>query len=391
MIEVKEAKRIIDEHCSSGRIVPLDLISACGKILAEPVYALVDTPPFDQSAMDGYAFAFDQYDGKSELRIAGEIQAGAYSATAVSSMEAVRIFTGAALPPGADTVVIQEKVVLNGNSISISDELLKKGGNVRLRGSQTKKGNVALEKDVLLTPAGVSYLAGIGIEKVNVFADPDIAIIVTGKELVKPGQELREGEIFESNSSGLVATLKQMAIHSGSVDVVGDDEQEIMNAVAQNSDRDIIILTGGVSVGDYDFVVPALEKSGVKKLFHKVRQKPGKPFYFGRKNDTLVFALPGNPASVLTCFYEYIVPAITRFTHKDYFEKKQLPLAEEYKKKPGLTHFLKGKVKGNEVAILKGQESYLMNTFALADCIIELEEEKEFFAKGEPVIVKMII
>jgi molybdopterin molybdotransferase len=359
--------------------------------LAEPVYSPVNTPPFDQSAMDGYAFSFEKWDGKSDLYVTGEVQAGNYFAGSLASNEAVRIYTGACLPPGSDTVVMQEKIIISGKRITITDKELIKGNNVRLQGSQSVKGDMALKAGVNLTPAGISFLAGMGIEEVKVFAKPIVHIIITGKELTKPGHPLTKGKIYESNSYGLIAALNQLDITPASLKILDDNKEEIYNAINNKVYPDILILTGGVSVGDYDFVLPALEKSGAKSLFHKIKQKPGKPFYFGMLEHTLVFALPGNPAAVLTCFYEYIVPAISQLTQKTYFKKIKLPLENDYTKKPGLTCFVKGKIADNRVIILNNQESYLMNSYAMADCIIELEENKEHFNKGDLVELHMII
>jgi molybdopterin molybdotransferase len=372
-------------------VLSIGLLEANGCVLAEPVKASMDTPPFDQSAMDGYAFEFDRMGAGNVLKVTGEIQAGAYSAVALSAAEAVRIYTGAPLPPGADTVVMQEKTTLQADSITMEDTLLQKGGNVRKQGSQCQKGDVMLQAGQLLTPAGVSLLAGNGMTEVKVFVNPFVNIINTGKELVQPGATIQPGEIYESNSFGLAAALNQLGITAENISVVDDNEAEILDCIQKNISADILILTGGVSVGDYDFVAPALERAGVKKIFHKVKQKPGKPFYFGVFNNTLVFGLPGNPAAVLTCFYTYVLPAIAAFTKKTYFKELQLPLAADYKKKAGLTHLLKGRQVGNEVVILDGQESYLMNSFALADCIVELDEEKEVFKKGELMNLRTIV
>ena len=391
MINVTEAKQLIIDNCPAPIIMALPLIEACGSILAEPVYALIDTPTFHQSAMDGYAFSYENWDKKSPLIVNGEIQTGNYSNQLLQPNEAIRIFTGAPVPPGADTVVMQEKILTNGNSIVIQDEYLVKGSNVRPHGSQTKKGEIALLPERLLTPTGVSFLAGIGIHEVNVFSKPTVSIIVTGKELTKAGGEITEGKIFESNSVGLIAALHQLGISPLSVEIVDDKEAEIEQAISRQLHADILILTGGVSVGDYDLVPASLEKCGVKKVFHKVKQKPGKPFYFGRHRQTLVFALPGNPAAVMSCYYEYLVPAISNFTHKNNLKKLFLPLAEDFQKKPGLTYFLKGKTGEKNVTVLNDQESYLLNSFAVADCLIELEEEKEYFKKGDLVSICMII
>lgn len=390
MITVQEAKNLIAANCSSAKTEILDLEKAVGCILAVPVYAPVDTPPFNQSAMDGYAFSFSLWDGKSSLRIIGEIQAGTYLGREVQVGETIRIYTGSAMPPGADTVIMQEKIIAREGFISLQDETLCKGNNVRIQGSQTKTGGLMLCAGHYLSAASISFLAGTGINKVSVFAKPTVSIIVTGKELVKPGELLGSGFIYESNSYGLTAALQQLGISPESTLITDDEMDKIIDAIKSRLHSNILIITGGVSVGNYDFVAGALELCGVKKIFHKVKQKPGKPFYFGIKNDTLVFALPGNPAAVLTCFYEYVVPAIGSFTRKEYFKKSMLPLANEYSKKKGLYSFLKGKTNANEVVILENQESYQMNSFAMADCLIELEEGKEHFTKGEPVPVLFI-
>jgi molybdopterin molybdotransferase len=391
MINVKEAKQLIEAHCTTPKIVTLPLLEANGSILAKPIYAIMDTPPFDQAAMDGYAFSYDNWDKNSHLTVIGEIQTGNYSSNMVLDNQAVRIFTGAPIPPGTDTVVMQEKINRNGNSMQIADTLLVKGANVRPQGSQTLKGEMALQEKQLVSPVAISYLAGIGISKIKVFSKPTISIIITGKELASADDEITEGKIYESNSIGLVAVLNQIGIKPVSVEIVDDIEEEIEKAISNQLKSDILILTGGVSVGDYDLVPASLEKCGVQKIFHKIKQKPGKPFYFGKHNQTLVFALPGNPAAVMSCFYEYVVDAIGRFTQKEYFKKIDVPLAESFNKKAGLTFFLKGKLEENEVRVLSNQESYKLNSFAVADCLVEFEEEKEHFDKGDCVSIRMIV
>lgn len=391
MINVLQAKQLVIENCPAPEIKSFPLLEASGSILAEAVYAAIDTPPFHQSAYDGYAFSFENWNKKDPLIVIGEIQTGSYSNKPLQANEAVRIFTGASVPPGADTVVMQEKVMINGNSIDIQDTELVKGCNVRLQGSQTQKGEIALQREQLLTPAGISFLAAIGINEVKVFSKPAVSIIITGNELTKPDNEITKGKIFESNSAGLIAALQQLGISPVSVNIVDDKDEEIEQAISRQLHADILILTGGVSVDDYDLVPASLDKCGVKKVFHKVKQKPGKPFFFGRHQRTLVFALPGNPAAVLSCFYKYVVPAISSFTHKNYFRKLLLPLVGDFYKKPGLTYFVKGRTGMKSVTILGNQESHLLNSFAVADCLVELEEAKEYFIKGDFVNVSMII
>ncbi len=391
MITVNEAKQLIKENSLAPKVELLSLNDCHGMVLAEDVHATIDTPPFNQSAMDGYAFSFKDWDGHSELKVVGEIQAGNYLHKKLQPFEAIRIFTGAALPEGADTVVMQEKVTIAGNRIAINDKHLCNGTNVRLKGSQARQGEVLLHQGHLLTPASIAFLASNGIHRLKVFAKPKISIIVTGRELVQPGLPITEGQVYDSNSFAIRTALHQLDIQPVSIEIVDDNPTGIEKAIASQLQNDILILTGGVSSGDYDFVVTALERCGVKKIFHKVKQKPGKPFYFGRYNHTLIFALPGNPAAALTCFYIYVVPAISALTKKNYLKKHCMPLADDFRKKAGLTFWMKGKTSANEVKVLNNQESYLMNSYAMADCLIELEENKEYCKKGDLVKVVMII
>lgn len=391
MLSVQEARNKIAECCTVRKIKITSLQKAAGAVLAETLYAPVDSPHFNQSAMDGYAFSYDDWDGESSLDVMGEVPAGKIFDGKLKRNSALRVFTGAALSSGTDTVVIQENVEKKGSQIKINDKKLTRGSNVRLKGSQTKKGSEILKEGHPITPATISFLAGLGFEHIKIYEKPSVNIIATGKELLRQGEPLAEGKIYESNSHGLKAALEQIGITPTSIEMVDDDEEKIMKAIERNLNADILILTGGVSVGDYDFVTTALEKCSVEKIFHKVKQKPGKPFYFGIHQQTLVFALPGNPASVLTCFYEYVVDAISSFTKREYYKKLHLPLANDYSKKAGLTFFLKGKTGTGTVSILNDQESYKMNSFALADCLVELEEGKEDFKKTETVTIRMIV
>jgi len=390
MITVSEARKLISDHSRGNREEVLPLIDALDRALSADIVSPVDTPPFHQSAVDGYAFSYSDWDKKVGVEIAGEVQAGTVYNGHIGS-KGVRIFTGAPLPSGLDTVVMQEKVELTGGLIMIRDEMILAGSNVRLQGSQTKAGDIVLKKGHRMTPASISFLASLGIIQVTVYALPRIRIIVTGKELVQPGGHLGGGQIFESNSFALRSALQAMDITPVSVEIVADDEDAIVHAIQTALDADLLILTGGASVGEYDLVPSSLERCGVKKVFHKVKQKPGKPFYFGTFDNVLVFGLPGNPAAVLSCFYEYITPAIGKFTGRQYQKRLKMILAHDFQRKPGLTQFMKGKTKGNTVFILDHQESYLMNSFSHADALVELEEERDVITKGELVDVLMIL
>lgn len=391
MISATEAKQIIADNFLTKRIARVPLLQANQCVLAQTIVAPIHTPPFNQSAMDGYAFAFDDLEHTKIFSVTQKIAAGDISKIKLLPGEAARVYTGSPIPEGADTVVMQEKVESQNSTIEIIDDKISVGLNVRLKGSQTKQGEVVLSPGIMLMPPAISYIASMGIAEVEIYDKPKVSVIITGKELVQPGQSIDGGKFYESNSFGLIAALNQLNIEPLSVQIITDDELQITNAVKQALQSDIIILTGGVSVGDYDFVADALTGAGVEKIFHKVKQKPGKPFYFGRKNDTLVFGLPGNPAAVLTCFYHYIVDVIADFTQRNYFAKYTLPLANNYEKKTQLTHFMKGNKNENAVTVLKNQESYLMNSFAMANCIIEFDADKEIFIAGDLVSIRMIL
>lgn len=390
MITVTEAKNIISKTVTELKPVTVSLLHAPGKMLAADVFATIDIPSFPQSAMDGYAFAFD--DLQKELVIEGEMAAGSSSTIELADGKAIRIFTGAPVPAGADTVVMQEKVKTENGLLIIEDEKLQRNSNVRFAGSEIKAGELALTKGTLLTAAAIGFLAGIGVTKVSVIPDPVISIILTGNELQEPGKALAYGQVYESNSFSLTAALQSLHIPVHRI-YKAEDDPEVLTATLQQAlnESDLVLLTGGVSVGDYDFVLQAANKCGVIQQFHKVKQRPGKPLFFGTKNEKVVFGLPGNPSSVLTCFYEYVTEALAIQTKRSVQLKTvQTALAKDCKKAPGLTHFQKAYYDGQTVLPLTAQESYKLNSFATANCLLMLDGEKEEYTTNEPVTIHLL-
>lgn len=393
MISVSEAKTLVRENTTLLDSCTVSLYDATGLILSEDIFATIDVPSFDQSAMDGYGFRLDDLKERPSLTINGEVPAGVFPTAPLLPGTAVRIYTGAPVPVGCDTVVMQEKVAVEQGQLFVHDTQLKKGSNIRLQASQTQKGDLALKAGSKISPGAAGFLAGLGVDKVNVFRTPNVNIITTGKELNTPGQPLGFGKVYECNSYSLNAALNEMNIHPKTILTVEDDETETTRVIKNTlAECDILILSGGVSVGDYDFVSKALDNCGVQPIFHKVKQKPGKPIYFGKYKNTLIFGLPGNPSALLTCFYEYIMPAIKKMmgSETDGDEKRYLPLSVPFSKKEGLTFFLKGKMTEKEVEPLHAQESYLMSSFAVANCIIQLDENSTEFKKGDLVEVHII-
>lgn len=376
MISVTTAKDIIHTHAVCTTPVRLPLLAAAGLVLAEDVYANVDIPAFPQSSMDGYAIRYSDLAEHASLEIAGEIAAGATEAQMLPAGKAARIFTGAPVPPGADTVVMQEKVRTDNGRLFIADDKLRTGINVRSAGAEIRKGALALEAGSELRPAAIGFLAGIGITEVPVFPLPAIAVIVTGNELQQPGAPLVYGQVYESNSFALRAVLQQLGFVAPAIYQASDDIETLQDILEEALERhDMVLLTGGVSVGDYDFVTRAAAHCSVDTLFHRIKQRPGKPLYFGKKESKLVFGLPGNPASVLTCFYQYVTEALSALTNKKLMDDAiWLPLEGDYQKDPGLTHFLRASYEGNSVKPFLAQESFRMHAFAKANCLVEIDE-----------------
>jgi molybdopterin molybdotransferase len=386
MITVKAARhKIIQAAWRGGRKERVSIAQAAGAVLSENTYSTVDSPSFTQSNMDGYAFAFQDFSHKPNLKLSIEVQAAGLPPKAISKGEAMRIFTGAALPEGADTVVMQEYCRVENGQLYI-DIAANQGQHVRPQGAQVQRGQLALARGHKLSPASIAYLAMLGISEVEVWAKPKIGIIVTGKELVAPNiGVLAAGQVFECNGLALQALLSQFGLAAHTTLHIDDEQAEITKAVESLLPHvDILLLTGGVSVGDFDFVAAALAAAGVKKLFHRVKQKPGKPFYFGRKKQALVLALPGNPASVLTCAYQYLMPAISGLMRRSFLHRQRLKLAESYGKAAGLRHFVRAAVDADgRATIFKQQDSFRLDTYARATYLLELPEEQTEFSAGD--------
>lgn len=391
-IQVSDARKLIRESIKTPDPVKVSINAAAGLILAEDIFSLTDVPPFNQSSMDGYAINYQGWKKKETLKIAGMAQAGLAGLDPIQSDEARRIFTGAVVPQGSDTVVMQEKVDVLDGKLIIKDNNLAIGQNVRIQGSEAKKGEIALEKGHLLNPTAIGFLAGLGIHELMVYPAPTISIILTGNELQQPGLALNYGQVYESNSYALNAAIREAGILNVDVFSAEDDLKiliEVLAIALQNSN--LVLLTGGVSVGDYDFVIRAAEANGVEQVFHKIKQKPGKPIYFGKKGEKYVFGLPGNPASVLTCFYEYVYPAMGLLGNKQKeMIKINAVLESDIKKPAGMTHFLKAYYNGKTVKELKAQESFRLSSFAKSNCLIELEAEQSEFKAGEEVEIHLL-
>ena len=265
--------------------------------------------------MDGYAIHLHE---DLTYSITGEVKAGDDHQPILNSGEAIRIFTGAPVPDSANAVVVQEKVTVKADQLFLEKNPLAED-NIRPVGEQVKKGGLALKVGTKLTPAAIGYLTSLGITEVQVYKKPSIAIVTTGNELVEAGHPLEYGKIYESNSLMLKNAILNLGFEEVSIHKVEDDYGKTLKTLEDVISRnDMVIITGGISVGDYDFVGRALKELDVREIFYKVNQKPGKPLFFGKHRKTVLFALPGNPAAALTCFYVYVQTALLKMTGKNF-------------------------------------------------------------------------
>ena len=385
MIDVHTAQDLVLKHSSmSSEILEVNLNDALDFVLAKTIISEIDMPPFRQSAMDGYALNLSD---DTTYKLVGEIKAGDNANPILSAGEAVRIFTGAPVPDSANAVIMQEQVSVQGNQI-ITQMPLVSQMNIRPKGEQIKPSAIALEKGTKIKGAHIGFLASLGVTKVLVFNKPSIAIVVTGNELISPGNPLSYGEIYESNGAMLSAVLSELGYTKTSIITVPDDYDSTKNTLEKAiKNHDIVIVTGGVSVGDYDFVGKALISIGVKEIFYKVKQKPGKPLFFGKKDTVSIFGLPGNPAAALSCFYIYVYPLLKKSegSINPQLTRISMPMATDYVVKGSRAQFLKAKLQDDGVQILQGQSSAMVRAFGDANALVFLPEDSSELKKGDQV------
>ena len=391
MVSISEAIDLVNTHTNVGNSYKCDLIKSLNLYLSQDIFSPINMPPFNQSAMDGYAVLYDD-EHQNNFVLVDEIKAGDNNQRTLNPGEAVRIFTGAPSPINANAVIMQENTSVKDGVLAI-DDTLTNDKNIRLKGEQIEKGNLALPKGTKLNAAAIGFLATLGITEVPVYKKPSITIVVTGNELVKPGIPLAFGQIYESNAIMLQAALLKKGFDNIHILQVKDDynntKQTLNTAIIQS---DFVLISGGISVGDYDYVGKALLELNTKQIFYKIKQKPGKPLFFGTNQNTTIFALPGNPASALTCFYIYIEAALQKFIGNPDYKKQttNLTLQNQYLKKGIRGEFLKAKTDGDKVVILKSQSSAMLNTFADANALVYLPEGTGTISKNEIVSTYII-
>ena len=344
------------------------LRDARGRVLAGDAQAVTDLPPFDSSAMDGYAVRAADTPGR--LRITGHSAAGHPAGEEVRGGDAIEISTGAVVPEGADAVVPVEQVVAGQGEIAA--EAVGHGDNVRPRGGDARAGDVVVPRGAVLGPPQLGALAAAGVADVDCTRRPRAVVLPTGSELRPPGTELDPGQIYESNSVLLAAQLASAGALAEIEPPVADDEETLRAALERGLAADVLLTSGGVSVGPHDLVKSLLAELGVEQVFWGVSVRPGKPFYFGVRDATLVFGLPGNPVSTLVGFELFVRPALAALQGASAPGPHYLPgrLARALRRNAGRDELVRALAHGDELEPLSGQESHMIVRAAAANALV---------------------
>ncbi len=348
--------------------VPLD--RAAGRVLAQAVTALRDQPPFPASAMDGYAVRNPEVRPGAAFRIVGESAAGHGYDGSVGPGEAVRIFTGAPVPEGADRVVIQEDTARDGDTITLQDNIDPQG-YVRPAGGDFRAGSV-VQAPRRLGPQDVALLAAMNIAEVPVSRRPVAALIATGDELVMPGETPSRDQIIASNSFGLKAMLEAAGAEARLLPIARDNLPSLRTAFTLAEGADLIVTIGGASVGDHDLVAPAAEEMGLNRSFYKVAMRPGKPLMAGRMGDATLIGLPGNPVSSMVCGQIFILPVIRAMLGlgEGPAPRQQRPLDADIGQNGPREHYMRAKLSDTGIAPYDRQDSSLLTVLASADALL---------------------
>jgi molybdopterin molybdotransferase len=373
MISEEEARRKM-----LGAIQPLPARRlpssvALGCFAAEDYLSRLPLPTFDNSAMDGYAVVGSSCKKGERLRVTGEQPAGRDRRLRVSSGEAVRIFTGAPMPGGADAIVMQEDVTRDGDEIVINTNV-EAGEFVRRRGCDLAEGQKILGKGERIGPAAIALLASQGFAEVRIGGEVKAAILATGDELVKPGGKLEPGQIYESNSALLNALLQRCGAIVKSEEHCRDERESLIEAIKRGIENNVLIISGGVSVGEHDLVKDALHELGAQIDIWRVAIKPGKPFVFGQLNECAVFGLPGNPVSAFVTFLQFVRPAILKMIGATNLDLPQVPakLTVDLTNDSDRAHYIRGRLEHGRFTPVGRQESHALFGLSQSNALLRL-------------------
>ncbi|RLF42107.1 MAG: molybdenum cofactor biosynthesis protein [Thermoplasmata archaeon] len=391
LIDFEEAKKIIMEKTEPmEKREKIDILSAIGRVISEDVISDINIPGFARAAVDGYAvIAEDTYGANQreprELKVIGKIFAGDTSKIRINRGECIQIATGGAIPDGADAVVMVEHTSLDDDTVRIMKPVYP-GENVSSEDEDIAKGGVVLREGDVLNPAKIGVLAALGINSIDVYALPKVAVIPTGDELVPIGGKLEYGKIYDINSYTLASLLQGSAdVHIN--EIIEDSEDKIKECIKSLKDMDYIIFSGGSSVGERDILIDIIEEEG-EVFFHGIALKPGKPTIFGKIRNTLIFGMPGYPTSCLTNAYTLLLPSVKKKARMPYIEKKkEVILAEKIVSTIGRHQIYTVEVEdGKAYPVFK--ESGAITSMSEASGYIEIPANVEYLPAGSKILVK---
>jgi molybdopterin molybdotransferase len=388
LLSIEETQARVLEQINALPEETIPVAQAGQRYLASTLNASLPLPSFDNSSMDGYAVRASEACSGASLVVAGEQPAGPTQNLTLPASGAIRIFTGAPLPHGADAVVMQEDCRRQADRITILEGVVA-GENIRLRGSDLTEGQQIGRPGQPLTPARVALLASHGHAEVRVFRRPRFAVIATGSELRTPGEPLRMGEIYESNRFLIAEMVRQAGAEPAIFDVVPDDEDRTIAALETAAQYDGIVLSGGMSVGEHDYVKSALTRLGAQIELWRVAIKPGKPFLFGRVRRQPFFGLPGNPVSAFVTFFFFVRPAILKMAGSRLLEP---PTGRATLSVPILNDgdrplFVRGQLEGSVFHAMGNQASHALYGLSLANALARVDPGQRFEAGQEVSVI----
>ena len=400
MIALEEAlHRILDAIQPIG-LEKIHILDALGRVIGGDIVAPRDLPPKDNSAMDGYALCWSDTRGATRenpaiLEVIEDIPAGSIPRKAVGERQAARIMTGAPIPDGADAVMRMEDTEKDGRKVRIFAEALK-GQDIRRAGEDVTRGEKVITRGDIIRPAEIGMLAALGRSFIPVYQRPLVAVLATGDELVDVDETPSPWQIVSSNSYAIAAQILECGAIPLQIGIAKDTREDLTAKLASAMRADLIISSGGVSVGDYDLVKDIMKEVGNRMQFWQVAMRPGKPLAFGALNDVPLFGLPGNPVSSMVSFEQFVRPSLLKMMgHRNLFRRTiAAELREEVRKKKGVRHFIRARVTfeaGRYFAVTTGEQgSGILKSMVQANGLIVLPEDVTSVRVGETVMVQLI-
>jgi molybdenum cofactor synthesis domain-containing protein len=392
LIAFPEAERLVLESTRRLAAEQVPLVEARGLALAEDLRARFDSPPFDNSAVDGYAVRSADAEAGRTFRVVDEAPAGRPATRSVGEGEAIKVFTGGVIPDGADAVVMVENTSGWGEEFELR-KAATAGQNVRRSGEDVREGDIILEEGTRVGPPEIALAATQGFGRLPVYRRPVVVVLSTGSELVEPGaRDLAPGEIYDSNSFALMAQAREVGAEARRISAASDDTGPIRDAVREALETaDVVITSGGVSVGERDLVKGTMLDLGVEQVFWGVRFKPGKPLFFGVRGGVSLFGLPGNPVSAMVCFELFVRPALLRMMGREDGKRQRIQVYfdEDVKNHFGRMHAMRVRLARTERGWLArsagAQGSGLVSSLTRADALALIGPESGGARAGEPI------